>query len=88
VACRTPRPKRELQRIVRTPSGEVVADPTGRLAGRGAYVCPDTDCMSIAIKKGALTRALEIPLPDAFLASVDRGATDTLITEGGPIGQE
>jgi hypothetical protein len=88
VACRTARPKLELQRIVRTPAGDVVADPTGRLAGRGAYVCPDTDCMSIAIKKGALTRALEIPLPDAFLASVDPGATDTLITEGGPIGQE
>lgn len=88
MACRTPRPKRELQRIVRTPSGEVVSDPTGRLAGRGAYVCPDTDCLSIAIKKGALTRALEIPLPAAFLASVAPGGTDTLITEGGPIGQE
>ncbi len=88
MACRTPRPKRELQRIVRTPGGDVVVDPTGRLAGRGAYVCPDTDCVSIAIKKGALSRALETPLPTAFLASVDPGATNMLTTEGGPIGQE
>jgi uncharacterized protein len=88
VACRTPRAKRELQRIVRTPAGDVVVDPTGRLAGRGAYVCPATDCLSIAIKKGALSRALETPLPAAFIASVDPGATDMFTTEGGPIGQE
>ena len=88
MACRTPRAKRELQRIVRTPLGDVVTDPTGRLAGRGAYVCPDTDCLSIAIKKGALSRALETPLPSAFLASVGPGATNMLTTEGGPIGQE
>jgi hypothetical protein len=88
VACRTSRAKRELRRVVRTTAGDVVVDPTGRLAGRGAYVCPDTDCLSIAIKKGALSRALEIPLPAAFLASVDPGATNMLTTEGGPIGQE
>ena len=88
MACRTPRAKRELQRIVRTPLGDVVTDPTGRLAGRGAYVCPDTDCLSIAIKKGALSRALETPLPSAFLASVGPGATNLLTPEGGPIGQE
>jgi len=39
VACRTARPKRELRRIVRTPGRDVVIDETGRLAGRGAYVC-------------------------------------------------
>jgi uncharacterized protein len=88
VACRTSRAKRDLRRIVRTPAGEVVIDPTGRLAGRGAYVCPDTDCLSIALKKGALSRALEIPLPAAFLASVDPGATTTKTIEGGARGQE
>ena len=88
VACRTSRAKRDLQRIVRTPTGEVVVDPTGRLAGRGAYVCHDTDCLSIAIKKGALRRALEIPLPAAFLASVDPGVTTTNTIEGGARGQE
>ena len=87
VACRTSRPKRELQRIVRTPAGDVVADPSGRLAGRGAYVCPDTDCLSIALKKGALTRALETQLPAAFIANVDSTATPRN-TEGGARGQE
>jgi predicted RNA-binding protein YlxR (DUF448 family) len=65
-----------------------VIDATGRLAGRGAYVCRDTDCLAIAIKKGALARALEIPLPAAFLTSVDRGAITTNMIEGGARGQE
>jgi predicted RNA-binding protein YlxR (DUF448 family) len=88
VACRTARPKRELKRIVRTPDGTVVLDPSGRLAGRGAYVCVDSDCLTKAITKGALTRALETQLPPAFLASVGTGVETTLTTEGGPRGQE
>jgi uncharacterized protein len=87
VACRTARPKRELERIVRTPDGAVVADPTGRVAGRGAYVCAGTDCLHIAITKGALRRALDTPLPAAFLQSVEAEATTQHI-EGGAHGQE
>jgi predicted RNA-binding protein YlxR (DUF448 family) len=68
--------------------GDVVFDPTGRLAGRGAYVCQDTDCLSIAIDKGALTRALDTPLPAAFLADAASGAIPTLTTEGGARGKE
>ncbi len=87
VACRTSRPKRDLQRIVRTPAGEVIADPSGRLPGRGAYVCPDTDCLSIALKKGALTRALDTQLSAAFVANVESAAVPQN-TEGGARGQE
>lgn len=88
MACRTSRAKRDLRRIVRTPTGDVVVDPTGRLAGRGAYVCQDTDCLSIAIKKGALSRALDTPLPAAFLADVGPEASPTQTIEGGARGQE
>jgi hypothetical protein len=88
VACRTSRPKRELQRIVRTPDRRVVVDASGRLAGRGAYVCLGTDCLTIAIKKGALSRALETPLPSTFLADVGPGAITTNTNEGGARGQE
>ena len=88
VACRTERTKRDLTRIVRTPDRQVVLDPGGRLAGRGAYVCPDGECLQRAIKKGALARALEIPLPAAFLASVGGEVSTMNMTQGGARGQE
>ncbi|MFO7265430.1 MAG: YlxR family protein [Limnochordales bacterium] len=63
VGCRTVRPKRELVRIVRTPAGEVVVDPTGKLAGRGAYVCPDRRCLELAWQGKRLERALQHAIP-------------------------
>jgi hypothetical protein len=74
-------------RIVRTSDGRVVVDETGRLAGRGAYVCRATDCLDIAIKKGALSRALKTPLPADLHGSLAGSLTDTT-TEGGARGQE
>jgi predicted RNA-binding protein YlxR (DUF448 family) len=89
VACRTAKPKRELVRIVRTPDGTVVADDTGKLAGRGAYVCRTAACLTIANTKGALTRALETQVPTALLASIDLAThTNHDTIEGGARGQE
>jgi predicted RNA-binding protein YlxR (DUF448 family) len=71
-----------------------VLDPTGRLNGRGAYVCVGTECLTNAIRKGALARALETRLPEAFLASAasladaGSGARPMLTIEGGTNGQE
>ena len=59
VGCREMRPKKELIRIVRTPDGEVRLDATGKASGRGAYLCPDTQCLARAQKARALERALE-----------------------------
>ena len=81
VACRTERPKRELVRIVRTPAGALELDPSGRLAGRGAYLCADGACWSSALKKHALERALGAPLPPEL--QVRLAAPDIDLTEGG-----
>ena len=62
IGCRTVRPKRELLRVVRTPDGAVVFDPTGRRAGRGAYLCPDPACLERALKARELGRALKTEL--------------------------
>ena len=89
VACRTVRPKRELVRVVRTPAGEVVLDESGRLAGRGAYVCRSTACLDKAITKGALSRALKTPLPADLREALAEGMTMHHPTiEGGAHGQE
>ena len=62
--CKEKKPKRELVRVVREPSGEVSFDITGRKAGRGVYICPDRACLSKAIRSKALSRALECEIPD------------------------
>ncbi|MDA8219548.1 MAG: RNase P modulator RnpM [Chloroflexota bacterium] len=59
VACRQVRPKRELVRVVRTLSGEVEVDPTGKKAGRGAYLCRRRGCWEMAIRKKSLEHALQ-----------------------------
>jgi hypothetical protein len=60
VGCRTVLAKRELIRVVRTPDG-VFVDPTGRSAGRGAYVHNQRSCWEKALK-GALAGALKVNL--------------------------
>ena len=89
VACRTVRPKRELMRIVRTPTGDVILDETGRAAGRGAYVCRTGDCLDKALTKGALSRALKTPLPPETRDALAGSLTNTdMNIEGGARGQE
>jgi len=70
VACGRKRPKKELVRVVRTPAGAIEPDPTGRLAGRGAYVCPDPGCLEVAVKGRKLERALKVPVPEEVLQAL------------------
>ena len=70
--CRSTKDKRELLRIVRTPAGEVVYDPTGKANGRGAYVCSDEGCLTGAFEKGGLRRALEVDVPMTLAADLRR----------------
>ena len=56
-ACREMKPKRELIRVVKTPEGDIKLDLTGKLNGRGAYICKSSECLHKARKTGALQRA-------------------------------
>ena len=51
--CMTRRPKEELIRIVRTKDGKAIVDASGKTDGRGAYVCPDENCIKKAEKKNS-----------------------------------
>ncbi|MCE5203803.1 MAG: YlxR family protein [Coriobacteriales bacterium] len=64
LACGRQATKREFVRIVRTPDGDVVVDPTGRRNGRGAYVCPSTECFEKAVRKNKFDAALRVSLRD------------------------
>ena len=62
VGCREMKEKRDLIRIVRTPEGDAVLDPTGKKSGRGAYVCRRAECLQRALRQKQLERQLEIKL--------------------------
>ena len=66
-ACRVSRPKREMDRLVRTPDGTVHRDPTGRLAGRGTYLCHEPACREPERAAAAVRRALGAELTPGLL---------------------
>lgn len=71
VGCREMKNKRELIRVVRSPEGEISLDFKGKKSGRGAYVCPNPDCLAKAKKSKALARAFDMPIPDEVYAALD-----------------
>ena len=56
IACRTVRPKEELIRVALTEEGLKV-DPSGRLPGRGCYVCRSIACIKAAAEKNCFSRS-------------------------------
>jgi predicted RNA-binding protein YlxR (DUF448 family) len=76
---------------VRTPDGRVVLDPTGKMEGRGAYVCNSDECRRVAFDRGSLQRALEVPIPAELRAELTGEAGGILpagVEEGDSGGQE
>lgn len=71
VGCRAVRAKKELIRVVRRPTGEVEVDVTGRLSGRGAYICPNVECLRAAVQGRRLDRALERTIDAETLRSLE-----------------
>ncbi len=76
IACRKVAGKRNLLRLVRTEQG-VVVDPSGKLAGRGAYLHPYQDCWQAVLRGGRIEQALRTRLNDenrqvllAFMATL------------------
>jgi len=63
VGCREMKEKRELIRVVRSPEGEISLDFRGKKPGRGAYLCPEAECLKKARKSRALERAFSQSLP-------------------------
>lgn len=64
MGCRERMAKRELIRVVRGTDGTVSLDFSGKVNGRGAYLCPNLACLQKAKKSNALQRSLEVPIPD------------------------
>ena len=63
LGCREMKNKRDLIRAVRSPEGEISLDFKGKKPGRGAYVCPQAECLRKARKSRALERAFSAAIP-------------------------
>ena len=64
LGCREMKPKKELIRVVRSPEGQIDLDFKGKANGRGAYVCPNGDCLKKLRKARALERAFSARIPE------------------------
>ncbi|TAH52420.1 MAG: YlxR family protein [Chloroflexota bacterium] len=66
IGCQRVQAKRELMRVVRTPEGQVVADPTGKKNGRGTYIHKTRECFQMVLDApGKLQHALKLEKPIA-----------------------
>ena len=68
MGCRERKAKREMIRVVRGTDGVVNLDFGGKANGRGAYICPDLECLKKAQRSKALERSLEVPIPEDVYA--------------------
>lgn len=64
VGCRESSEKKKLTRIVRCSDGEIRIDLSGKMPGRGAYLCGAKECTAQALKSNKLGRALRCEIPD------------------------
>lgn len=72
IGCREMKPKRELIRIVKTPEGEIKLDLTGKLNGRGAYVCRCVDCLNKIRKANGLSHTFSMKVESEIYDHLQR----------------
>ena len=72
MGCRERKPKREMIRVVRCTDGTVNLDFGGKMNGRGAYICPNSECLKKAIRSKALDRSLEVTIPEEVYTRLEK----------------
>lgn len=70
--CGEMKPKKELVRVVKSPEGTVSLDTTGRSPGRGAYICPNPECLKKAKKSRKLERTFAAQIPEEVYATIEK----------------
>jgi predicted RNA-binding protein YlxR (DUF448 family) len=70
IACRQMKLKKEMTRVVKTADGEIFADPTGKAAGRGAYVCAEAECRKKLDSKKLLNKAFSAAVPQTVYEQI------------------
>ena len=72
MGCRERKAKKEMIRVVRGTDGSVSLDFGGKMNGRGAYICPDPECLKKALRSKALDRSLEVTIPEEVIQRLQK----------------
>lgn len=72
VGCGEMIPKKEMLRVLRTQEGEFVLDPTGKMNGRGAYLCNSAECFKKAVKSKGLERSFKQAIPSEVYERLEK----------------
>jgi predicted RNA-binding protein YlxR (DUF448 family) len=82
------RDKRELVRVAHTPEDRFALDATGKLPGRGAYLCPSEACLSLALKRKSFDRAFRQAVPAEAVRSLGAEIQELLRARTGAAGPD
>lgn len=66
------KPKTELVRVIKTPDNQVCLDKTGKMNGRGAYICISEDCYNKAVKSKGIERSLKMSIPEDIYEAIGK----------------
>ena len=72
VGCQEMKSKKEMIRVIRTQEGEFLLDATGKKNGRGAYICPDKECLNKAMKNKGLERSFKQSIPNEVYETLEK----------------
>ena len=72
IGCGEMKSKKEMIRVIRTSEGEFLLDATGRKNGRGAYLCPNGDCLAKAVKNKGLERSFKQAIPKEVYEALEK----------------
>lgn len=76
VGCGQMHEKRSMYRVIRDQEANFVLDKTGRMNGRGAYLCPNPDCLKKAIKTRGLERSFKTVIPKEVYQSLEEAVLE------------
>ena len=81
IGCGICKEKKTLIRLVHTKDGQIMVDRTGRVGGRGAYLCDDPACLEKAVKRGAIARAFGVPVSRETILALQEELSGTALPE-------
>lgn len=64
MGCNTKKDKKELIRVVKNKENQISIDKTGKMEGRGAYLCNEIKCLEKLIKSKRLEKILDMKISD------------------------